>query len=166
MTPIFFKTEVKSLQDLNPSDHLIMDSHHYLIKSTNPGASSFTAYGISGNKIVCEEHEWIQKVHKPLRVDYAEEEGQHHPQARNAVECAEEKFQKKEIWDSERKCESEFITLMKCGKQYSINEKCLIDKDAEPVSCVFVTKHTSLDLGDHLIIQDDFKMYHSILVRK
>ena len=168
LAPIFFRTEVESLQDLNPSDHLIMDSHHYLIKSTNPGASSFTAYGISGNKIVCEEHEWIQKVHKPLRVDYAEEEGQHHPQARNAVECAEEKLKKKEKWDSKSKCESEFITLVKCGKQYSMNEKCLISKDAGPDSCVLVTKHISLDQGDHLIIQDahDFERYHSILVRK
>ena len=162
LAPIFFKTEVKSLRDLYPSDHIIIDLHHYLVKSTNLVASKFTAYGINGNKIVCKEHKWKNGL-KALRVDYAEQEGRHHLQA---VECAEEKFQKEEEWDSKSKCESEFITLMKCGKQYSIDEKCLIDKDTGPVSCVLVTKHTSLDLGDHLIIQDDFKMYHSILVRK
>jgi hypothetical protein len=46
-----------------------------------------------------------------------------------------------------------FVTKMKCRNAYSIDESCLIDVNAKPVSCSLISEDTKVAIGDHLLVK-------------
>ena len=163
LKPILTKARVQSLKDLSPGDHIVLGSQHCLIQSVYSDVGALTVYLCDKGKITLEgkeldlngEDDTTKKVY---RIDYDQQSNYYH--SGRAVESAQQALEEKEKW----KDGSLFVTKMKCGSSYIVDERCLMPEDVEPVSCTRITPHTSIDQGDHLIVKDTFDQLHSLLV--
>ena len=162
LKPILTRAPIHSITDLNPGDHVVLASQHCLIQTINSEQSTLTAYFCDKGHVASEEKQLALKGEgdkdKIYRIDYDQQSNYYH--SGRAVESAQQALEEKEKW----KDGSSFVTKMKCGSSYMIDERCLIHEDDEPVSCTRITPHTSIDQGDHLIVKDTFDQMHSILV--
>ena len=162
LKPILTRAPVQSLSDLNPGDHLLLGSQHCLIQSVKPEANTFTVYSCDGKgSVVLMEKSWNPKegsAEKLYRINYDQQSNFYH--SGQALESAQHALEEK----TKFKESSLFVTLVKCGKSYCIDERCLMNEEDEPVSCTKITPHTSIDQGDHLIIKDTFDQMQSLLV--
>ena len=59
MTPVLYKTAVRSAKEIHPGDHVMLDSQHYLVKSAKSD-NVFYAYSLNKDKRVnlCNEIKW------------------------------------------------------------------------------------------------------------
>ena len=161
LKPVLTRAPVQSLGDLNPGDHVMLASQHCLVQSVNPEASTLTVYSCRKGTVVLEEKSWNQKEsdrEKLYQINYDQQSNFYH--SGRALESAQQALEEKSKW----KDSGLFVTMMKCGKSYSIDERCLMNEDSEPVSCTKISPHTSIDQGDHLIVKDAFEQMHSVLV--
>lgn len=163
LRPILSLAVVHSLADLNPGDHILPRSNrHCLLQSVNLEDGTFTMYSCDKGTVALEEKKWNpakdDNTEKLYRINYDQQSNRYH--SGKALESAQQAMKEKTRWTDS----SLFVTMMKCGKSYSIDERCLMYEDDEPVSCTRITPHTSIDQGDHLIVKDTFDQMHSLLV--
>ena len=162
LKPVLTRASIQSLIDLNPGDHILLGSQHCLVQTIKPEANTFTAYNCNSKGIVTlEEKSWNPKegtTEKLYRINYDQQSNFYH--SGKALESAQHALEEKTKW----KDGSQFVSMMKCGKSYCIDERCLMDDEDEPVSCTKITLHTSIDQGDHVIVKDTFEQMHSLLV--
>ena len=95
---------------------------------------------------------------KLYRINYDQQSNFYH--SGRALESAKHALEEKIRF----KDSSLFVTLVKCGRSYCVDERCLMNEEDEPVSCTKITPHTSIDQGDHLIVKDTFEQMSSLLV--
>ncbi len=151
---------VTSLSEISPGDHVIIKSTHYLIDAIHgdesDGNNYFTAYTISGKGFVVKGHTIPNG--DLVKITYDQQSNSYHPG--KARKQAEEELAKRSKWTSS----DQFVTMMKCGKKHILTERCVFRESVDPVGCTQVTPHTSVDIGDHLLVRGTFGGFHSVLV--
>ena len=161
LKPVLTSTPVQSLADLSPGDHILLASQHCLVQSVNLDASTLSVYSCEKGSVVLGEKTWNPKQAEPeklYRITYDQQSNFYH--SGRALESAQRALEEKTRW----KNGSQFVTTVKCGKGYLIDDRCLMHEDDEPDSCTAITPHTAIDQGDHLIVKDTFNQMHSLLV--
>ena len=129
----------------------------------NAEAETLAVYSCNKGKITLEEKILNHKndggeLEKIFRINYDQQSNFYH--SGRALESAQQALEEKTKWRDA----SEFVTKVKCGKSYSIDERCLMFEGDESVSCTKITPHTSIDQGDHLMVKDTFDQMLSLLV--
>ena len=153
MKPVLKKASIDSIENVNQADH-IMDSsnHHWLVDSIDIAKSTFTGFTCNGKNVTKIEVQWKDSFFKVEYPQCNTNVSKVLQQARSALDSGTQ-------WDGS----DIFITKMKWGKPFTINEACLIDANCAPVSCTKVTPYIVLDKGDHLIVKKDGK-FCSVLI--
>ena len=148
------KSSVDSIKDIEPADHIVDDSdHHWLVESVNIAASSFTGFTCSGGSVsITNNLQWNDNLFK---IQYP----QCNMETSTILQNARTELENKVKWKESVR----FVTHMKWGKSFAINEASLLDSNCAPVSCTRVTPHTVLDQGDHLMVETD-SGYCSVLI--
>lgn len=154
------RLSIDSIEDIQPADHIMEgSSDHWLVESVDTVKSSFTGFTVCGKTVVRREVKWSMTLSDKLfLVQYPKNNNDSH---HNILEQARSEMDSNTKWNGS----DTFITKMKWGMSYAINETSLIDSDCAPVSCTPVTPHIVLDRGDHLIVKTD-KGYNSVLVEE
>ena len=153
LKPVLMRASIASIENVNPADH-IMDglNHHWLVDSIDIAKSTFTGFSCNGKTVTLKEVLWRDKFFK---VEYPHS----NTDSSKVLQQAHSELDSDTKWDGSDR----FITKMKWGKSFAINEACLIDSNCNPISCTKVTPYMVLDQGDHLIVKNDGK-YCSVLV--
>ena len=157
LNPVLTHSTITTLTDIQPGDHLIISSQHYLAISLDASKNTFKAYTTQSGRVVQEEKSFHEDL-KIIRMDYDQNSNTYHPGM--ALESAATELERKEKWEASDR----FVTMMKCGRKHFLSPKCILRGDLEPVGCTSVTPHVSVDAGDHLIVRTTFGDYHSVLV--
>ena len=153
LQPVLMKSSVDSIEHCQHADHLMDSSNnHWLVKNVDMTKSSFTAYTVVGKVVAVKELPWNDRL---FRVQYP----QSNTDPSKILQEAESELGKQSSWDSSDK----FVTKMKWGQSFAINEASLIDASCVPVSCTRVTPYVVLDRGDHLIVKASGE-YRSVLI--
>ena len=150
---MLMRTSIDSIKNVNPADHIMDGSnHHWLVKSIDLAKSTFSCFTIDRKFVTLKEVSWRDKFSK---VEYP----QCNTDSSKVLQQAQSELDSRTKWEGSDK----FITKMKWGKSFAINEASLIDSNCAPVSCTKVTPYIVLDQGDHLIVKHDGR-YCSVLV--
>ena len=147
--PVLQKKSVLQISDIQRGDHIMRGDEHWLVDSIS--GSEFTAYYTSKGKL-CKKTKKLQK--NMYRVIYPTDIVISPDNALASAEREMGQYNSNSSFDSDDKetCD-QFVTRMKCGIPYSIDESCLISHDASPVGCSRITPDTVLVVGDHLLIK-------------
>jgi hypothetical protein len=139
------KASIDCIENVNRADH-IMDcsNHHWLVDSIDVAKSTFTGYTCNGKNLTKSEVQWRDTFFKIEYPQCNTNSSKILQQARSALDSGTQ-------WAGS----DMFVTKMKWGKPFTINEASLIDSNCAPVSCTKVTRYTVLDKGDHLIVKKD-----------
>ena len=163
LKPVLIKAEHRSFQEVNKGDHLEMKSQHYLVESVDNDHEQLVAFTTTINKfinrVIVKKSDFKQAKNRVFQINYD------HYSAIADVELSIEKARIKMSMNSKWKRSDHFVTEMKCGTAYSIDDRCYIRDDVDMVGTTKVTPHTTVDIGDHLIIKDPMEdKFCSVLV--
>ncbi len=164
LKPVLTKVPVTDISDLHVGDHILLDSQHYFIESIEIKRKSFSAYTVNKHgkieKITKNSvHRIISKI---FRIDYEQQSGVSDiPQS---LSIADEEMHRKPPRKWERS--DQFVTMLKCGTEHVIDERCFMSNDVALVGSTRVSTSTTVDEGDHLLLRDaqNKEIYHSVLV--
>lgn len=157
LDPILSRFHISSLADVNPGDHVMLNSQHYLVSRVRTDAGFFSAFTINNNGSVTNKDIKLSQSKMFIRVDYNQQSDFYNAKM---VERATEELEKKSKWSSS----DYFVSMMKCGRKCVVTERCLFEADVEPIGCTLVTPRTAVDVGDHLLVQRTSGEYQSVLV--
>ena len=152
------RSMTETIEDIKPADHIMEGSnHHWLVESVDVAKSTFKGFICthSKGKVSVKEVAWKSK--KFFRIEYPSDGS---AEASALLKRAQIEMDKKSEWDDT----DEFITKMKLGKSYTINEQCLINSTCEAISCTPIGPYVLANAGDHLLVKMEGGEYHSILV--
>ena len=138
-----------------------LKSAHYLVSSASnegDGAEHFTAYTTSSKGLVVTETHRLLSSEEITKISYDQGSNSYHSGL--ALERASEEQVRKSKWSGS----DQFVTMMKCGKRHILTDKCLFEDSVDPVGCTQITPYTSIDIGDHLLIREEFGSFHSAIV--
>lgn len=164
LKPVLTKVPVESITDVHVGDHILMNDSHYLVCDVDAELKKIKTFTTTMHKVIHEVQisEIDDKISEKklfcIKYDpYCDiaAEGV-------TIERAESEIQKNSKWQRS----DQFVTMMKCGTAYIIDDSCLMSHEAGVVGSTKLTPWTSLDEGDHLVIEDmeDPNLYHSVLV--
>ena len=118
LKPVLMRATVDSIENVNPADH-IMDSsnHHWLVDSIDVAKSTFSGFICNGKTVAQKEVQWRDKFFK-VEYPYSNTD------SLKILQLAHSKL------NSDTKCEGSdrFVTKMKWGKSFAINEGSLINR--------------------------------------
>lgn len=143
--PVLQKKKINNISDISMGDHIMEDSKHWLVESIN--GSKFNGYTTTtkGN-VEMQSKSWNNKMYSivyPEQHSFSNDEALSH--AKNEMDHrSEHSFSSSD----------QFVTNMKCGTEYSIDESCLISCDAGPVSYSTISADTKVAIGDHLLVKN------------
>ena len=148
------KASIDSIESVTPADHIMDGSnHHWLVETVNVAKSTFNGLTCgSGKTITMKEVFWREKF---FRVEYP----LCNTDSSKVLQQARSEQDRGTKWDGSDR----FITKMKWGESFAINEASLIHSDCGPVSCTKVTPYVVLDQGDHLVVRNNGR-YCSVLI--
>ena len=155
LAPIFYKTAVTSTKMLKRGDHVVLDSHHYLVDSVEEG-NAFSAYFVNKEKQV----DWKEAItwkSSGFTIQCSEHQGD-----TDSLKQAAEELKRKNKWEGT----DLFITAMKCGRQHPVNNECIIDDNVTLTGCTQITPKEKVIEGDHLVFTDLKNSLRSVLVMK
>ena len=158
LTPVLTKVPISDLRGVKEGDHIMTDTQHYLVASTDRECNTYTGYTCRKGKVVKERCTFNAK--STFRIDYEESFS-----SRTAIANAEQELEKGEWPDSDKSGSDKFVTKMKTGMKYSFNEQCLLMEENE-FSRIKVVPGIAVDEGDHLVVKDGRGSYQSVLVLK
>lgn len=168
LKPVLTKYCVKSFEDVEVGDHMYTvhksQPSHYLVHTKNSELKKIEVFTTKDKLVVAKsEINAQQEISKKklYRIKY-------YPCGSTAtdktIERAENELKKNSKWQRS----DQFVTMMKCGTAHIIDDRCLMSEEASLVigGSTKLTSMTSLDEGDHLVIQDmkNPDTYHSVLV--
>jgi hypothetical protein len=164
LKPVLSKVPIESIADVHVGDHILMNDSHYLVCNIDAELKMIKTFSTTMHKVIREvqisdiddkisEKRLFCIKYDPY-CDIAAESV--------TIERAESEVQKNSKWQRS----DQFVTMMKCGTAYIIDEHCLMSHEAGVVGSTKLSPWTSLDEGDHLVIEDMEKpdLYHSVLV--
>lgn len=162
LKPVLTKVPVADISDLNVGDHILLDSQHHFIENIEIEQNSFSAYTISKHGKI--EKTTKNSVHRIIsriyRIDYEQQSGiSDIPQS---LSIADEEMHRKPPRKWERS--DQFVTMLKCGTEHVIDERCFMSNDVALVGSTRVSANTAVDEGDHLLLRDPQNIFHSVLV--
>jgi hypothetical protein len=141
-----------------------MNKSHYLVCDVDAELKKIKAFSITVHKVIHEiEISDIDDIISKKRLFCIKYDPYCDIVAESVtIERAESEMQKNRKWQRS----DQFVTKMKCGTAYIIDECCLMSHEAGVVGSTKLTPWTSLDEGDHLVIRDieNPSLYHSVLV--
>ena len=121
------------------------DSKHWLVENINN--SKFNGYTTTTKgKVEMQSKSWNENMHAIIYPEQCSID------IDKALECAKEEMDHKS--EHGYSSSDQFVTKMKCGTEYSIDESCLLSCDAQPVSYSRISPDTKVALGDHLLIKN------------
>ncbi len=144
----------------------MINSDHWLVQSIDLESNRYTAFMWNGKKVVQKERK-LERNGKTFQIEY--DTNALVLPTENAIENAKKAA---EGGDGEAQGQvtfttsDEFVTMMKTGKRYVLNDSCLFRADNGPVSYTPVTANVAIDEGDHLIVKDAEGKLHSVLLYK
>ena len=160
ISPILYKKAVKSTNELNRGDHVMLDSQHYLVDRIVDKNSTFSAYTVNmQTNRVCwhEDLPWNHTLHVITCSEHPDS-----IESTDAYERAGEEFKRETLWDSS----DLFVTAMRCGRSHSSDLECILDHDVSVTGCSPITPEETINEGDHLLINSLKNTLHSVLVFK
>ena len=157
LTPVLTKVPIKDLNNVGEGDHIMMGTQHFLVASTDTEQNTYTGYTCRRGVVVKEDHK-LDTQHT-FRIDYSES-----CSSMEAIANAENKVQHREWSESDKLDSDKFVTKMKTGKKYSLNEQCLFMEENK-FSHTKIHAGIAIDEGDHLMVMKNGK-YRSVLVLK
>lgn len=160
VSPVIYKSTLKSTKKLCKGSHMIVDSQHYLVESVT-GDNTFSAYFLNEENQV----DWSENI--PLNPSAYVIYCSAHPSDdvtdhTVALKKAGEELKRKTKWESS----DLFVTAMKCGREHAVDKQYIIDLKTKIVDCAHITPKEMIEEGDHLIFSDLKNMSHSVLVTK
>ena len=158
LIPVLTKVSITDLRDVKEGDHIMTDTQHYLVASTDTARHTFTGYTCKSGKVVKERCTFNAK--STCRIDYEKSLS-----SREAIVNAEHELEQQKWYDSEKSDSDKFVTKMKTGMKYSFNDHCLFEEEIE-FSRTKVVPGIAVDEGDHLMVKDGRGSYQSVLVLK
>ena len=170
LTPVLTKVSITDLKKVKEGDHIMADTQHYLVASTDTALHTFTGYTCRKGKVVKENHtctfDEVDKGERKLKEQSIVYEDS--LSSREAITNAEKELEQGEWTDrdkSDKFGSDKFVTKIKTGKKYSFNEQCLFAEKNE-FSCTRIGPGIAVDEGDHLVVKDKYGNYQSVLVLK
>ena len=151
------KVPIKDLNKVGEGDHIMMGTQHFLVASTDTEQNTYTGYTCRKGVVVKEDHK-LDAQHT-FRIDYSES-----CSSTEAITNALKEVEQGEWSESDKLDSDEFVTKMKTGKKYSLNEQCLFMEENE-FSHTKIHAGIAIDEGDHLMVMKNGK-YRSVLVLK
>ena len=152
------KVSITDLRDVKEGDHIMTDTQHYLVASTDTARNMYTGYTCKSGKVIKERCTFNAK--STCRIDYEKSFS-----SREAITNAEQELEQQKWSDSGKPDSDKFVTKMKTGMKYSFNDHCLFMKEIE-FSRTKVVPGIAVDEGDHLVVRDGRGSYQSVLVLK
>lgn len=134
------KIEVNT--SIRRGDHITRKSKHWLVEAIDD--RKFTGYTYSKQKIVRETVRITRDMYRIIYPDNIATVDETLEKARNQVETNE----KVSYSHSDR-----YVTFMKSGKEYTIDETCLINDSAKPIGSTRISSDVNIGEGDHLLIK-------------
>ena len=157
LTPVLTKVPISDLNNVGEGDHIMMGTQHFLVASTDTEQNTYTGYTCRSGVVVKEDHK-LDTQHT-FRIDYSES-----CSSMEAIENAQKVEQRE--WSASGKRDSDkFVTKMKTGRKYALNEQCLFMEENE-FSHTKVVAGIAIDEGDHLMVKNKNGIYKSVLVLK
>ena len=133
-------------------------SDHWLVESIDHSLNTYTTYTCSGDKVAKMERKWKADDKTVFRIDYGG--GADIYSAEKAIENARREYQQK--WQSS----DEFVTKMKTGQKYSVEEQCPLGDEAQ--SALFTKSHIhsleEIRPGDHIMITSLLRQAKHLLI--
>lgn len=163
LKPVLIKVPFSSFQGVKEGDHLEIKSQHYLVRSVDSELQQLTAFTTTIHKnidqVTVEKKTIEQAKDSVFLIKYDRHS------ALADVGMSLERAGVEMSMNNKWKCSDEFVTEMKCGTAYLIDDRCCIKDDVAMVGSTKITPYTAVDIGDHLIIKDMTKgEFHSVLV--
>ena len=156
------KVPIVGLGEVNPADHILIGSEHFLVRSVIVKYNALKCYAIDTEHITCiTKNDVIGRKSQIHRIDYDSKSRLYGID--QTLRFAEEESQKKETkWERS----DIFVTMAKCGAGFIIDDRCIMP-DVIDIHCTDTVGTTSVDNGDHLLIKDEKTgRFCSILVYK
>ena len=146
------------LSELNPGDHILNDSKHFLVKLTDEKCNSIELYSVNDKKHVVRIKKKDEFEKQVYRIDY--DSNCYLYNAEQTLQIAEDESCKDTEWQNS----GLFVTMTKCGRGYIIDDRCIMP-DVVEIHCTDIVRSTSVDNGDHLLIKDEESgRFSSVLV--
>ena len=152
LATVHYKTTVSSYKQVHPGDHVMFDSQHYLVESVTSD-NTFSGYSLNRDNYRVDWHEeikWNPSVQASTLFIICCSK---HPDATDyttSLKQAAEELKRKTKWEGS----DLFVTAMKCGREHSVDEECVIDHNITVTGCTQITPKEKVNEGDHLILND------------
>ena len=157
------KVPLSSIEDISRGDHVVFGSNHYLVDSVEQGNDKIIAYSTSGNQnVVRADVAHIRKKISKKAIFIVKYDPY---SSLSDVETTFERVNRELHVESKWLHNDQFVTMMKCGTKFAIDDRCCFSQEVAMVSVTPVTRHTSVDISDHLLIKVG-ETFHSSLVCK
>ena len=161
LKPVLRKVPLNSIQDINKGDHLEIKTQHYLVQSVDHELEQLSAFTTTIhkciNRVTMEKRNIEQTKDSIFLIEYD------CYSAVSDVEMSLDMVRVEMSMNSKWQRSDLFVTEMKCGTAHLVDDRCYIKLNVDMVGATKVTPHTSVDIGDHLIIKENGKFY-SVLV--
>ena len=151
------KVPIKDLNNVGEGHHIMMGTQHFLVASTDTEQNTYTGYTCRRGVVVKEDHK-LDTQHT-FRIDYSES-----CSSTEAITNALKEVEQGERSDRDKLDSDKFVTKMKTGKKYTLNEQCLFMEENE-FSHTKIDAAIAIDEGDHLMVMKNGE-YRSVLVLK
>ena len=149
------RKKVESITDIKCGDHVASKSKHWLVESAN--RHQFTGYSYTMGKIITKTVTISDDMYRiiypktcAINVEDSLKRARRHVEKQETISISSS---------------DQYVTMMKCGRKYEINESCLINDDAKPIGCTHITSDVKLAEGDHLLVKTE-SQYASVIVCK
>ena len=148
LKPVLTKVPIVRLSELNPGDHIFIDSEHCLVKSIDTKLNTIEVYALDSRRhVTCIKKNDIFGKSKQYRIDYDSKTHLYH--SKETLKIAEEEIEKVTEW---QRCDM-FVTMAKCGFGFIVHDRCIMP-DVVEMHLTDIVGNTSVDNGDHLLIRE------------
>ena len=117
------KVTINDLNDVSEGEHIMTDTQHYLVDTTDTEHNMYTGYTCRKGVVVKER--CTLNASSTFHIDYDESFS-----SREAVANAEKELDRGE-WSDKSDSGDKFVTKVKTGKRYSFNEQCLFKEEIQ-----------------------------------
>ena len=158
------KVPLKSINDIKRGDHIVIESHHYLVNSVECALDKISVFKVTIHKYIdSDEKRNIKHLitkKKIFLIDY---------DPHCTLVDTDTMFRRIQIEMKQRRTwqhSDEFVTAMKCGIGHLVDDRCYMSHDDKViVGCTEISSslNNSVDIGDHLLIKKSGS-WHSVLV--
>lgn len=162
LKPVLTKVPPRSIEDIGRGDHLLInDSNHYLVDSVVTADGILFAFSISSQNTIIRQR--ISDIREKISKGTMYVINYDLSSSVSDVDVMFERVKREIDIGTKWQCSDHFVTMMKCGTGYSIDDRCYISQEVTMKSTTQLTSHSSVDIGDHILVKHS-ERFHSVLL--